>query len=99
MGAAALAELRHKGRGRPQRILLGSWPTERVEAVIRAVVYREGPDSRPGPKPIPVLAEPPSPAVREQLQFISFLFSWVETPQVKGIWGILLKLCRLRGKR
>ena len=36
------AELRPKGRGRPQRILLGNWPDEHVRQVIRAVVFRDG---------------------------------------------------------
>ena len=35
------ADLRPKGRGRPQRILLGQWPEEHVREVIRAVVFRE----------------------------------------------------------
>ena len=34
--------MRPKGRGRPQRILLGSWPEEHVRLVIRAVVFRDG---------------------------------------------------------
>jgi len=35
-------DLRPKGRGRPQRILLGNWPDEHVRQVIRAVVFRDG---------------------------------------------------------
>ena len=35
------AEMRPKGRGRPQRILLGSWPDDTVKNVIRAVVFRD----------------------------------------------------------
>ena len=34
-------ELRPKGRGRPQRILTGSWPADHVHSVIRAVVFRD----------------------------------------------------------
>ena len=34
--------MRPKGRGRPQRILLGQWPEDHVREVIRAVVFREG---------------------------------------------------------
>uniref|UniRef100_A0A0K2UBC1 HTH psq-type domain-containing protein n=1 Tax=Lepeophtheirus salmonis TaxID=72036 RepID=A0A0K2UBC1_LEPSM len=41
-GSPALGELRPKGRGRPQRILLGNWPESHVRQVIRAVVFREG---------------------------------------------------------
>ena len=37
-----LSDLRPKGRGRPQRILLGQWPEDHVRDVIRAVVFREG---------------------------------------------------------
>ena len=37
-----IAELRPKGRGRPQRILLGNWPDDHVRQVIRAVVFRDG---------------------------------------------------------
>lgn len=39
-------ELRPKGRGRPQRILTGSWPEDHVHGVIRAVVFRD-PSSLP----------------------------------------------------
>ncbi|GLG99625.1 Protein bric-a-brac 1 [Gryllus bimaculatus] len=35
------ADLRPKGRGRPQRILLGTWPEEHIRGVIRAVVFRD----------------------------------------------------------
>lgn len=41
-----ITELRPKGRGRPQRILTGSWPEEHVHGVIRAVVFRD-PSSLP----------------------------------------------------
>ena len=34
--------MRPKGRGRPQRILLGNWPEDHVRNVIRAVVFRDG---------------------------------------------------------
>ncbi|XP_065337975.1 protein bric-a-brac 1-like isoform X2 [Cloeon dipterum] len=34
-------DLRPKGRGRPQRILLGVWPEEHIRGVIRAVVFRD----------------------------------------------------------
>jgi hypothetical protein len=36
-----IADLRPKGRGRPQRILLGSWPEDHIRGVIRAVVFRD----------------------------------------------------------
>ncbi|XP_035459450.1 protein bric-a-brac 1 isoform X1 [Spodoptera frugiperda] len=36
-----IANLRPKGRGRPQRILLGVWPDEHIRGVIRAVVFRD----------------------------------------------------------
>ena len=52
-----IAELRPKGRGRPQRILLGNWPEEHVRLVIRAVVFRDG--TIPPP---PIL--PPMPPVQ-----------------------------------
>lgn len=32
---------RPKGRGRPQRILLGVWPDEHIRGVIRTVVFRD----------------------------------------------------------
>lgn len=35
------ADLRPKGRGRPQRILLGYWPEDHIQNVIRAVVFRD----------------------------------------------------------
>lgn len=37
-------DLRPKGRGRPQRILLGLWPDEHINGVIKTVVFREGKD-------------------------------------------------------
>ena len=37
-----LSDLRPKGRGRPQRILLGVWPDEHIRGVINAVVFRDG---------------------------------------------------------
>lgn len=36
-----MSDMRPKGRGRPQRILLGSWPEEHIRGVIRAVVFRD----------------------------------------------------------
>lgn len=36
-----ITDLRPKGRGRPQRILLGVWPDEHIRGVIRAVVFRD----------------------------------------------------------
>lgn len=35
------ADLRPKGRGRPQRILLGFWPEDHIQNVIRTVVFRD----------------------------------------------------------
>nr|XP_024214578.1 protein bric-a-brac 1-like isoform X3 [Halyomorpha halys] len=35
------SDLRPKGRGRPQRILLGIWPEDHIRGVIRAVVFRD----------------------------------------------------------
>ncbi|XP_046391634.1 protein bric-a-brac 1-like [Ischnura elegans] len=35
------SDLRPKGRGRPQRILLGNWPDDHIRGVIRAVVFRD----------------------------------------------------------
>lgn len=34
-------DLRPKGRGRPQRILLGLWPDEHIKGVIKSVVFRD----------------------------------------------------------
>jgi hypothetical protein len=34
-------DLRPKGRGRPQRILLGIWPDEHIKGVIKSVVFRD----------------------------------------------------------
>lgn len=34
-------DLRPKGRGRPQRILLGFWPEDHIQNVIRTVVFRD----------------------------------------------------------
>lgn len=35
------SDLRPKGRGRPQRILLGLWPDEHIKGVIKSVVFRD----------------------------------------------------------
>ncbi|XP_054734838.1 protein bric-a-brac 1-like [Anastrepha obliqua] len=37
-------DLRPKGRGRPQRILLGIWPDEHIKGVIKTVVFRDSKD-------------------------------------------------------
>uniref|UniRef100_A0A8D8NFH9 Protein bric-a-brac 1 n=2 Tax=Culex pipiens TaxID=7175 RepID=A0A8D8NFH9_CULPI len=34
-------DLRPKGRGRPQRILLGIWPDDHIKGVIKSVVFRD----------------------------------------------------------
>lgn len=34
-------DLRPKGRGRPQRILLGVWPDDHIKGVIKTVVFRD----------------------------------------------------------
>ncbi|KAJ6640649.1 Protein bric-a-brac 1 [Pseudolycoriella hygida] len=36
-----IEDLRPKGRGRPQRILLGLWPDEHIKGVIKTVVFRD----------------------------------------------------------
>ncbi|XP_011315174.1 protein bric-a-brac 1 isoform X2 [Fopius arisanus] len=46
------ADLRPKGRGRPQRILLGVWPDEHIRGVIRAVVFRDGSIVKDEPNPM-----------------------------------------------
>ncbi|XP_055609260.1 protein bric-a-brac 1 isoform X2 [Uranotaenia lowii] len=37
-------DLRPKGRGRPQRILLGIWPDDHIKGVIKSVVFRDTKD-------------------------------------------------------
>lgn len=39
-------DLRPKGRGRPQRILLGSWTDEHIRSIIKSVVYRDSREFR-----------------------------------------------------
>lgn len=39
-------DLRPKGRGRPQRILLGSWSDDHIRNIIKTVVYRDGREMR-----------------------------------------------------
>lgn len=46
------SDLRPKGRGRPQRILLGVWPDEHIRGVIRAVVFRDGSIVKDEPNPM-----------------------------------------------
>lgn len=40
------ADLRPKGRGRPQRILLGVWPEETIKGVVKTVVFRDAKELR-----------------------------------------------------
>lgn len=35
-----------KGRGRPQRILLGVWPEETIKGVVKTVVFRDAKELR-----------------------------------------------------
>ncbi|XP_031630430.1 protein bric-a-brac 1-like [Contarinia nasturtii] len=39
-------DLRPKGRGRPQRILLGVWPEETIKGVVKTVVFRDAKELR-----------------------------------------------------
>ncbi|XP_034137091.1 protein bric-a-brac 1 isoform X3 [Drosophila guanche] len=39
-------DLRPKGRGRPQRILLGIWPDDHIKGVIKTVVFRDAKDMK-----------------------------------------------------
>lgn len=40
------SDLRPKGRGRPQRILLGVWPEEHIKGVVKTVVFRDDKELR-----------------------------------------------------
>lgn len=42
-------DLRPKGRGRPQRILLGIWPDEHIKGVIKTVVFRDAKELKDDP--------------------------------------------------
>ncbi|XP_055526783.1 protein bric-a-brac 1-like isoform X2 [Wyeomyia smithii] len=42
-------DLRPKGRGRPQRILLGIWPDEHIKGVIKSVVFRDAKEIKEEP--------------------------------------------------
>lgn len=42
-------DLRPKGRGRPQRILLGIWPDDHIKTVIKAVVFRDAKEFKEDP--------------------------------------------------
>ena len=59
-------DLRPKGRGRPQRILLGQWPEDHVREVIRAVVFREGELSSVSSHGPGHTASPPAPTSSPQ---------------------------------
>lgn len=39
-------DMRPKGRGRPQRILLGTWSDDHIRNIIKTVVYRDGREYR-----------------------------------------------------
>lgn len=40
------SDLRPKGRGRPQRILLGVWPEDHIKCVVKTVVFRDDKELR-----------------------------------------------------
>lgn len=40
------SDLRPKGRGRPQRILLGVWPEDHIKCVVKTVVFRDDKEMR-----------------------------------------------------
>ncbi|XP_055311327.1 protein bric-a-brac 1 isoform X2 [Sitodiplosis mosellana] len=40
------SDLRPKGRGRPQRILLGVWPEDHIKGVVKTVVFRDDKEIR-----------------------------------------------------
>ncbi|XP_031630306.1 protein bric-a-brac 1-like isoform X2 [Contarinia nasturtii] len=40
------SDLRPKGRGRPQRILLGVWPEDHIKGVVKTVVFRDDKELR-----------------------------------------------------
>ncbi|XP_058832224.1 protein bric-a-brac 1-like [Topomyia yanbarensis] len=42
-------DLRPKGRGRPQRILLGIWPDDHIKGVIKSVVFRDAKEIKEEP--------------------------------------------------
>uniref|UniRef100_A0A182FCQ4 Uncharacterized protein n=3 Tax=Anopheles albimanus TaxID=7167 RepID=A0A182FCQ4_ANOAL len=42
-------DLRPKGRGRPQRILLGIWPDDHIKGVIKSVVFRDAKEMKEEP--------------------------------------------------
>ncbi|XP_022903356.2 protein bric-a-brac 1-like isoform X2 [Onthophagus taurus] len=52
------SDLRPKGRGRPQRILLGVWPDEHIRGVIRAVVFRDSHQIKEEPLGYPRIQHP-----------------------------------------
>lgn len=66
-------DLRPKGRGRPQRILLGVWPDEHIRGVIRAVVFRD---------PQHIKEEPSMPYTRIP---VSLNYTYTE-PEVDKRW-------------
>ncbi|XP_012551799.1 protein bric-a-brac 1-like isoform X2 [Bombyx mandarina] len=59
------ADLRPKGRGRPQRILLGVWPDEHIRGVIRAVVFRDTQAPHANPHHLRELELPTYPAITD----------------------------------
>lgn len=47
-------DLRPKGRGRPQRILLGVWPDDHIRDVVKMVVFRDGKEVKEEDRGIPI---------------------------------------------
>ncbi|KAG6443202.1 hypothetical protein O3G_MSEX002733 [Manduca sexta] len=60
-----IPDLRPKGRGRPQRILLGVWPDEHIRGVIRAVVFRDTHAPHANPHHLREIDMPAYPAITD----------------------------------
>lgn len=68
------SDLRPKGRGRPQRILLGVWPEDHIKGVVKTVVFRDDKEIREDTTTIP-LPEFDANTVSRKMFFFYFMAS------------------------
>lgn len=89
-----IADLRPKGRGRPQRILLGVWPDDHIRGVIRAVVFRDTHTSHT-PHGIKEEVLPVYPAITVSIPYISMYLSLIRSIVIYNLLTCNMSDCRL----
>lgn len=79
------SDLRPKGRGRPQRILLGVWPEDHIKGVVKTVVFRDDKEIREDTTTIPLPEFDANTVSRKMF----FLFHVYYISQIQWNVGIL----------